>query len=286
VQGEQVIKLSSHLQHSTFQPSNFSPLPPTINIAATLTRRFMTDQTTTSVTEESKRIAELMHQLQTSSEKKQLQLIPELASLGDAGLEALMEFLKEQQSTPANLVTGLAYQVLYNANTSNTNTFVQSYFLTGIVPLRSEVGVDYLPLQQRLIQQDFLAADRLTLEKLCELAGPAALARKWLYFSEVENFPITDLRTLDTLWFIHSQGKFGFSVQRELWLSLGKNWEKLWPIIGWKTGNNWTRYPNEFTWDLSAPRGHLPLSNQLRGVRVIASLLSHPAWTSTTKGKG
>jgi hypothetical protein len=239
----------------------------------------MTDQTTASATEDSNPMHQLMLQLQSSSEKKQLQLIPELVSLGGAGLDVLMEFLNKQQSTPANLITGLAYQALYDAKTPNTQAFLQTHFPTGIVPLRSEAGIDYLPLQQRLVAQDFLAADRLTLEKLCELAGEAALQRKWLYFSEVENFPITDLQTIDTLWFIHSQGKFGFSVQRELWLSLGKNWEKLWPQIGWKTGNNWTRYPNEFTWDLSAPKGHLPLSNQLRGVRVIASLLSHPAWT-------
>jgi hypothetical protein len=242
----------------------------------------MTDQTTASVTEDSNPIAELKRQLQTSSEKKQLQLIPELASLGDAGLEALMEFLKAQQSTPANLATGLAYQSLYKANTPETKAFLHAHFPTGIVPLQSEVGIDYLPLQQQLALADFLVADRLTLEKLCELAGSSAIARKWLYFSEVENFPITDLHTINSLWFIHSQGKFGFSVQRELWLSLGKNWEKLWHKIGWKTGNNWTRYPSEFTWDLSAPRGHLPLSNQLRGVRVFASLLAHPAWTSTS----
>jgi len=64
-----------------------------------------------------------------------------------------------------------------------------------------------------------------------------------------------------------------------LWLAMGKNWEKLWSLIGWKQGNTWTRYPNEFIWDLTAPKGHLPLSNQLRGVRVISSLLNHPAWT-------
>lgn len=255
----------------------------------------MTDQTTASVTEDSdrplggavgNRMAELMHQLRTSSEKKQLQLIAELASLGETGLEVLMEFLTEQQSTPATLAIGLAYQTLYQVNTPDVKAFVQSHFPTGVVPLNSEVGIDYLPLQQQLVLADFLAADRLTLEKLCELAGPAASARKWLYFSEVENFPITDLQTLNNLWYIHSQGKFGFTVQRELWLSMGKNWEKLWPKIGWKTENNWTRYPNGFTWDLSAPRGHLPLSNQLRGVRVIASLLSHPAWTATNKGDG
>lgn len=239
----------------------------------------MIDQTTPSITEDSSKIAELKLALQSNSEKKQLQLIPELVSQGAAGLEVLMDFLKEQQLTSIDLVAGLAYQSLYNADAPKTKEFLTTHFPTGIVPLASERGIDYIPLQQLLVQQDFLAADRLTLEKLCELAGPAALKRKWLYFSEVENFPIADLHTINNLWFIHSQGKFGFSVQRELWLSLSKNWEKLWPKIGWKTENNWTRYPHEFTWDLSAPRGHLPLSNQLRGVRVIASLLSHPAWS-------
>lgn len=145
--------------------------------------------------------------------------------------------------------------------------------------LHSDRGIDYEPLQTLLAQQQFQAADQLTLEKLCELAGPAAVQRKWLYFSEVDSFPVADLQTLDQLWLTHSQGKFGFSVQRKIWLSLGKNWEELWPKIGWKSGNNWTRYPQEFTWDLTAPKGHLPLSNQLRGVRVIYSLLAHPAWS-------
>ncbi|MGB0562323.1 MAG: GUN4 domain-containing protein, partial [Spirulinaceae cyanobacterium] len=32
-------------------------------------------------------------------------------------------------------------------------------------------------------------------------------------------------------------------------------------------------------WDLTAPKGHLPLSNQLRGVRTFEAILNHPAWT-------
>jgi len=152
---------------------------------------------------------------------------------------------------------------------------------TGIVLLKSERNIDYTELEQLLQAQDFQAADHLTLRLLCELAGSEARQRKWLYFTEVENFPITDLQTINNLWLNYSEGKFGFSIQREMWLSLGKKWDKFWPKIGWKAGNNWTRYPHEFIWDLSAaPKGHLPLSNQLRGVRVIASLLSHPAWTS------
>lgn len=240
----------------------------------------MTDQMTASIPDASNQINELKSQLKSSSGKKQLQVISELASNGDAGLEILIEFLKDKLSNPPNLATGLAYQVLYKIDQPNIKEFLQVHFPLGFVPLISEKGIDYSELQNLLVQQDFLAADRLTLEKLCELAGAAAVKRKWPYFSEVDNFPISDLQTLNTLWLIYSQGIFGFSVQRQIWLSVGKNWEKLWPKIGWKSGNSWTRYPHEFTWNLSAPVGHLPLSNQLRGVRVMSSLLCHPAWNN------
>lgn len=241
---------------------------------------FMTDQTTADLPYTSQDLTDLRCKFESGSEKTQLQLLPELLKAGNTGLEVLMEFLRNNQSTPTNLVTAKAYQTLYNANLPAATEFLQTHFPSGIIPLHSERGIDYSSLQHLLLQQDFLAADRLTLQKLCELAGAQAVQRKWLYFTEVENFPIPDLQTINSLWFLHSEGKFGFSVQREIWLSLGKDFLKFWPKIGWKSGNNWTRYPNEFTWDLSAPRGHLPLSNQLRGVRVIAALLSHPAWSS------
>ncbi|MBW4627561.1 MAG: GUN4 domain-containing protein [Brasilonema octagenarum HA4186-MV1] len=223
-------------------------------------------------------IDSLRQPLVSGSTNTQQQVIPQLANLGDTGLDVLMEFLFGRKENPATWVDGKAYQVLYNSDSSKAKDFLQAYFPNGIVPLTSECGIDYSSVQQLLAASDFQAADRMTLQKMCELAGSAAVQRKWLYFTEVGNFPATDLKTINSLWLVHSEGKFGFTVQREIWLSLGKNWENLWEKIGWKKGNNWTRYPNEFTWDLSAPRGHLPLSNQLRGVRVIASLLSHPAW--------
>lgn len=217
-------------------------------------------------------------QLTSGPEKVQQQLLQQLANAGNDGLDVLMEFLLQRRSCEdPTWIEGKAYQILYKADSPKTREFLQTHFPTGVVPLKSERSIDYSSLQQLLSNQDFQAADRLTLQKLCELAGSAAMGRKWLYFTEVENFPQIDLQTINTLWLVHSEGKFGFSVQREIWLA-SPSWEKFWPKIGWKTGNNWTRYPNGFTWNLSAPKGHLPLSNQLRGVRVIASLLSHPAW--------
>jgi hypothetical protein len=54
-------------------------------------------------------------------------------------------------------------------------------------------------------------------------------------------------------------------------------WERLWPRLGWKQDGVWTRYPGSFTWSLEAPEGHMPLVNQLRGVRLMDALLNHLA---------
>jgi hypothetical protein len=224
------------------------------------------------------KIAELQDKL--FSAKKQLPLVEELASLGEAGLDVLMTFLEKEGSNPTPAV-GEAYLELYSAKLPKTEAFLQANFPQGIIPLHSDRAINYSPIQQALINRDFQEADRQTLLKRCELAGEQAIQRKWIYFTEVENFPTTDLQTMDRLWYIYSQGKFSFSVQRKIWLSLGQDFPKLWTKIGWKKGNLWTRYPNEFIWDLSAPLGHLPLSNQLRGVREFASLMNHPAWKTS-----
>lgn len=219
-----------------------------------------------------------IERLKAESIRSQLQAVHDLAAAGETGLDVLMRFLLERQAQATSMIDGKIYQILRAANTPRTQEFLQTHFPQGVVTLKSERDLDYAPLQDLLVRQEFEAADRLTLQKLCELAGEMAVQRKWLYFTEVEKFPNTDLQTINTLWVVYSEGKFGFSVQRELWLGAGKDWDRLWYQIGWKNDNTWTRYPNEFIWDLSAPRGHLPLSNQLRGVRVIASLLTHPAW--------
>lgn len=223
-------------------------------------------------------MADLLARLKSETVRNQLQIVQELAQAGETGLEVLMRFLSDRSSVSVNAANGKAYQILLAADAPNAQEFLQAKFPQGLAPLPSDRNIDYEPIQTLLAKQEFEAADRLTLEKMCALAGASAVERKWLYFTEVEKFPIVDLQTIDKLWQVYSEGKFGFSVQRELWLSTGKNWDTLWSLMGWKSGNSWTRYPQGFTWDLTAPKGHLPLSNQLRGVRAIAALLSHPAW--------
>lgn len=238
----------------------------------------MSEPTTSSLSETSANLADLESQLKTASEKNQLHLIEQISATGEAGLIILKQFLQERHKDSVNFIDGKIYQVLLKSDSPEIADFLGTAYPHGVVSLQSLLGIDYSPVQELLAKQDYQAADRVSMQKLCELAGPQAMERKWLYFTEIDKFPVEDLQTLDRLWQVYSEGKFGLSVQREIWLGVGKNWDKLWPKIGWKSGNTWTRYPGEFTWDLTAPRGHLPLSNQLRGVRVIEKLLTHPAW--------
>ncbi|NJR50363.1 MAG: hypothetical protein HC780_13155 [Leptolyngbyaceae cyanobacterium CSU_1_3] len=239
----------------------------------------MTNLDTSSTLNLPDSIATLQYQLGSEPEKVQLQIVDQLIAIGEAGFAVLMEYLvNSPASSSAFRVNAKIYQSLFNQQSPQVAEFLQRHFPTGTVPLRSDCAIDYAPLQQLLANQELENADRLTLQLLCELAGTAATQRKWIYFTEIKSLPTTDLQTIDALWLAHSDGKFGFSVQQEIWLSVGKSWDKLWSKIGWKSGNNWTRYPTEFNWSLEAPRGHLPLSNQLRGVQTIAALLVHPAW--------
>jgi hypothetical protein len=230
------------------------------------------------------KLTALKDKLFSGKEANQLPAIAELVNLDESlieeGLQILDEFIQARKAanTQVTWIDGKIHQTLLQSNFPKAIALVQTHYAHGVVTLKSEKAIDYQPIQILLAKQDFEEADRVTSKKLCEAAGENALARGWLYFTEVKSIPINDLQTINQLWLVYSEGKFGFSVQRKIWLSVGKGWEKFWLKIGWKKSGSFTRYPNEFVWSLDAPRGHLPLSNQLRGNKTMQSIFSHPAW--------
>jgi hypothetical protein len=225
-------------------------------------------------------ISDLSAKLGSGNEATQLKAIADLENCGDGGIEVLAYFLLKRQSEKiaVNCLDGKAYLTLLQQNSPRAREVLQTHFAQGVVPLETESGIDYEPLQKLLVQQDFQEADRITSQIMCAAAGSEAVGRGWLYFSEVAQIKNVDLNTINNLWLVYSEGKFGFSVQRKMWLNLGKNWEKLWLQIGWKKDGSFTRYPTDFIWSLDAPKGHLPLSNQIRGNKTISAIFSHPLW--------
>ncbi|MCL1494442.1 MAG: GUN4 domain-containing protein [Pseudanabaena sp. Salubria-1] len=226
------------------------------------------------------KLTALKDKLFSGKEANQLPAITELATLGEEGLQVFDEFIQARKAanTDVTMIDGKIHQTLLQSVLPRAIEIAQTHYPNGVVTLKSEKEIDYQPIQVLLAKQDFEEADRVTSKKLCEAAGAAALARGWLYFTDAKSIPISDLQTINQLWLVYSEGKFGFSVQRKIWLSLGKGWEKFWLKIGWKKDGSFTRYPNEFIWSLDAPRGHLPLSNQLRGNKTMQAIFSHPAW--------
>nr|UEQ11980.1 Hypothetical protein Ycf53 [Kumanoa mahlacensis] len=212
----------------------------------------------------------------------QFKLVQNIYDSGLNGQQKLLQKLVFDYLNKSDLISfihGFIFELLSKSTYPAIIQVVNQYFYNGIIPLKSACGIDYLNLQQLLSKQQFQKANQLTHLKLCQLAQiQGNHSREWLYFTDILLLPTLDLYTIDKLWSIHSRGLFGISIQRKIWLSNDSDWNKFWDKIGWKVNGLPRRYPQEFIWNFSAPQGHLPLFNQLRGVRVLSALFMHPVW--------
>ena len=111
----------------------------------------------------------------------------------------------------------------FNAQLFNCTDFVIAKLRGGKglpdVPLLSEKGIDYTQLRKLLIAQDWQEADRETARVMLQASGQEE--RDWLDWDDMQRLPSTDLYTIDQLWLKYSKGKFGFSLQKKIWLSVG-----------------------------------------------------------------
>lgn len=220
-------------------------------------------------------VDQLLEKFSSGSLRQKRSLIPAVEKAADQlaamGAAALASFDREGDDWAA----GWILQILNRHQPAALSPLLDAsggWFSTG-----SESDLDYSTLQQALLDERFEEADRLTSAFLRQLAGEQAERRGYVYFSEVLSIRGLDLVTIDRLWIAYSQGRFGFTVQARLLATVNGRYDKLWPRIGWKKEGVWTRYPRAFDWSLKAPEGHMPLINQLRGVRLIDALLNHPS---------
>jgi hypothetical protein len=90
---------------------------------------------------------------------------------------------------------------------------------------------------------------------------------------DVEAFPCPMLRLIDQLWTQASHGRFGFTVQKQLWqecdsekrgglssrsFSALPREECMGEKVGWQIQGRWLEY-GELKTNLEAPKGHLPV---------------------------
>ncbi|MGB7893055.1 MAG: GUN4 domain-containing protein, partial [Microcoleus sp.] len=112
------------------------------------------------------------------------------------------------------------------------------------IPLKSYRGVDYTKLRDLLASGKWKEADEETTKKMLEVANSTSLG--YLMNSDINSFPVEDLGTIDLLWVKYSHGRFGFSVQKNIYESVGgtrksdrKIWQEFGDRVGWRLSGRW-----------------------------------------------
>jgi serine/threonine-protein kinase len=118
----------------------------------------------------------------------------------------------------------------------------------------------YQKLQQLLAAGQWKEADQETAKVMLQAARREK--EGYLDKTSIDNFPCEDLRSIDQLWVKYSMSRFGFSVQKKIWLEVGGKVDyetecKLGDRVGWRKGGEWMNY-DDLTFTLQAPVGHLP----------------------------
>ncbi|BDI16183.1 hypothetical protein ANSO36C_19850 [Nostoc cf. commune SO-36] len=159
--------------------------------------------------------------------------------------------------------------------------------LTEVI-LASDVGVNYQNLENLLKAGQWKTADQETTRVMLKVAKREQ--EGWLNYESIEKFPCTDLRTIDQLWVKYSNGHFGFSVQKRIWLECGgkvdyKTECLLGDRLGWRKNGDWLDHDHkDYNYSLDATQGHLPFppvppigtTKALTLHEEIGTLLSRP----------
>jgi hypothetical protein len=121
-------------------------------------------------------------------------------------------------------------------------------------------------LQELLAAGDWRQADRETIQVILSVTGASDLES--ISPNDVRQFPCNELHVIDKLWTNYSQGRFGFSVQAQLYQSVGGSLEttiaqdysvieRFGDRVGWRVNGNWQKC-DDLDYTLNAPIGCHP----------------------------
>ncbi|GAB1538880.1 hypothetical protein NUACC21_15440 [Scytonema sp. NUACC21] len=156
---------------------------------------------------------------------------------------------------------------------------------SGIRIVKCQLPILYSQLADYLLSGEWQKADEETAKVMLKVANRES--KGYLDVLDLENFPCPDLHTIDQLWVYASKGYFGFSVQKNIYQSLGgtrkyneKIWEAFGDCVGWRTGGEWLEWENiTYTLNAQSIKGHLPSPTSTWGA-FFALLLG------TTRARG
>ncbi|HEY9604191.1 MAG TPA: GUN4 domain-containing protein [Allocoleopsis sp.] len=130
--------------------------------------------------------------------------------------------------------------------------------------VRVKLPTRYKALLNYLANGRWREADEETGNLLLEVTGRKD--RGYLNPEDIEKFPCEDLRIINQLWVKFSGGKFGFSVQKQIYVETGNKLDRQFykqefeiygDYVGWRKKEKWLEYA-ELNFSLTAKKGHLP----------------------------
>jgi hypothetical protein len=151
--------------------------------------------------------------------------------------------------------------------------------------LYSQKGVNYTRLRDLLAEGKWKEADQETAKIMLNIAGQNQ--RGWLKENDLKQFPCADLLTINQLWLNYSKGRFGWSIQMQLWESVGgkvgdydyETYKQFGCRVGWYINDQdyWLGW-DELKFSLDAPKGHLPGLKKLSQWGVAAWDIGEMVW--------
>ncbi|MEE6161422.1 MULTISPECIES: protein kinase domain-containing protein [Cylindrospermopsis] len=147
---------------------------------------------------------------------------------------------------------------------------------SSVIP-ESNVPRNYLRLQELLAAGNWKEADKETEQLILTVVNRQR--EGFINPKVIEQIPCSDLNTLNQLWLQYSDGKFGFSPQKEIYLGLGgtedynqDTFSSFGEKLGWKRGETWLKYD-----ELPSVQGNL--SNAAMG--EMPALIFYEWWWKT-----
>jgi predicted NACHT family NTPase len=160
--------------------------------------------------------------------------------------------------------TSLAYECFKCLKAANRR--IDPNLEKAIAALESTVETSlYQQLETFLKNGQWKEADHETDRLMLQIVGKEA--DQYLSVEDIQNFLCEDLRAIDKLWVDYSQGKFGFSVQKKVWMDCGgvpgeydyDVYKKFADQVGWRRSQDWLSY-DELTFLVEdSKHAHLPL---------------------------
>jgi GUN4-like len=215
-------------------------------------------------------LAAVKRNLASRSSQVRIQALSEAIKYESEGIKLIEQIVKIETGA----VQWAAYNLLWERENEALKKELLEYF-----PLESALGINYSKLRDLLAVEDWEEANEETYRVMRQIVGE--------YGWHIQYFPCEDLRTIDQLWVKSSCDRFGFSVQKRIYRTLGGSWKnqknrksikdrlkdlkyrndwktqgKIWEVwgdrIGWRQHGNWIA-PSDLNFSINAPAGHLPV---------------------------